>query len=244
MAGKGIVTRCGNNPGLGRQTDGAMQHSMIQPGGRDPVPWAAAQFASAQYPGLVMFGDAGRMAGHGALSGPMMRRLLSPAALIDGVDRYLARRMAGAERAGFFILLLPPLGNLDNPFYRVHPRRNDRFLAPLAPLRALYPEIDFADFDFTGHMLGALAATCPARFAELRRGIAPVWLRGMTALLDGLPSRGVLLHAPDPPWLPLPVGALARPGLSVLDANPADPGGAAESLRRVLTAQTQGGAGA
>ena len=152
-----------------------------------------------------------------------MGRLLSPSALVEGVDAHLADP-ALAERARMaqaFVLVLPPLGNLSNPFYAVHPRRNDRFVTARAPLRALYPEIDFAVFAFTGALLGTLAATCPVRFVEMRRDLSRHWTGAMTELLQRLPARGVLLEPPAAPWLarpPLP----HHPGLRRIAVDPDD----------------------
>ena len=58
--------------------------------------------------------------------------------------------------------------NMSNRFYTVHPRRNDRFVRAASVLRAIYPEVDFADFCFTRHMLTHLHALSPVRFAIVR----------------------------------------------------------------------------
>ena len=109
-----------------------------------------------------------------------------------------------AEDACAFVLVLPPLGNLSNPFYSVHPRRNDRFVAARPALKALFPEVDFAAIAFTGHALGTLAGTCPDRFAEVRKVLAALWATRMRLLLERLPVRGVLIDLPGPGWLPRP----------------------------------------
>lgn len=197
----------------------------------DVRPWA-------DHPALALIDGSARSQPGEAMAERLAGRLLSPAAQIEGVDRLLGDPAIrdGARAARAFVLLLPPLGNLDNPLYRVHRRRNDRFLAARAPLKALFPEIDFADFDFTGHLLGSLAATCPVRFAEVRRILATVWSERVATLLAQLPPRGVLLHAPGSAWLPLPLPVPAGPGLRALVVDPADPGGAAASLQGALTA--------
>src|SRR6056297_2682323 len=56
-----------------------------------------------------------------------------------------------ARRARAVVVQLPCAMNLSNPFYRVHPRRNDRFVAAETPLRDLFPEVDFTEFHFTRH---------------------------------------------------------------------------------------------
>ena len=107
-------------------------------------------------------------------------------------------RMAQGARA--VVLQLPCAMNLSNRFYRVHPRRNDRFLEAGAPLRDLYPDVDFTEFDFTRHLMRRLAAISPARFARLRAGVQEAWVARMTGLLRDMRPPVVLLwlanHAP------------------------------------------------
>lgn len=176
--------------------------------------------------------------GPARLSGPpgrrVLDRLLAPVAQVEGVDLHLADPALGerARLATAFVLAMPPLGNLSNPFYQVHPRRNDRFVAARAPLKALFPEVDFAPFAFTGHALGSLATLCPERFALVRQALVEVWVLRMRLLLRLLPPRGVLLDLPAPDWLPRPpLGGL---GLRRVAIDPDDRTTAAESLRAAL----------
>ncbi|MET4100996.1 hypothetical protein ABIE58_000412 [Roseovarius sp. MBR-78] len=108
------------------------------------------------------------------------------------------RRMAQGARA--VVLHLPCAMNLSNPFYRVHPRRNDRFVAAEAPLRDLYPEVDFTEFHFTRHLMRGLIAISPARFAQVRAAMQEAWVARMAALLHDMTPPVVLLwlanHAP------------------------------------------------
>jgi len=156
--------------------------------------------------------------GSPALARRVLDRMLAPSAQVEGVDFHLgdpALRAAAASACGY-ALVLPPLGNLTNRFYAVHPRRNDRFIAARAPLRALFPEVDFTHFAFTGHALGTLAATCPERFIEVRHALSSAWLHRMEALLRVLPERGALIELPAPGWLPrpsLPGGPVRRIGV-------------------------------
>ncbi|HKL68542.1 DUF6473 family protein [Salibaculum sp.] len=93
--------------------------------------------------------------------------------------------------------------NLSNRFYKVHPRRNDRFIAPCSPLRALYPEVDFTEIAFTGHLMARLAETDPLRVSEVRRVLRGCWMRRMRELV-GLANGPVHLlwfaprHPEDP----------------------------------------------
>lgn len=167
----------------------------------------------------------------------VLDRLMRPAALVEGVDLHLGD--AGlAERAAAatgFAMVMPPLGNLSNPFYAVHPRRNDRFLAARDPLRALFPEVDFAPFAFTGHALGVLAATCPERFLELREALKRCWTRRMQCLLDRLPDQGVLITSPQPPGLSMPVLEPRRAVVIAADPDDRNPG--AQALATALFAR-------
>jgi len=164
----------------------------------------------------------------------VLDRLLVPTAQVEGVDLHLgdpALGRAGAQALAY-VLVLPPLGNLSNPFFTVHPRRNDRFVAARAPLKALFPEVDFTPFAFTGHALGTLAGVCPERFAVLRQALAAAWVTRMRLLLDRLPPRGVLIDLPAPGWLPRP--PIPGEGRRRVPVDPDDRSTGAESLRRAL----------
>lgn len=87
--------------------------------------------------------------------------------------------------------------NLSNRFYTVHPRRNDRFLRASGDLRELFPELDFADFVFTRHMLRTLRLTCPERFARVRRELTGAWIGRTRAFLETLSDRAVLFWFAD-----------------------------------------------
>ena len=164
----------------------------------------------------------------------VLNRMLVPPAQVEGVDFHLAdpQLSQSAALAGAFLLVLPPLGNLSNTMYSVHPRRNDRFVAARAPLKALYPEVDFAAFAFTGHALTTLAATCPERFAQVRQVLAATWVSRMRQMLDLLPPRGLLLDLTPPPWLPRP--PIPGEGRRRLAVDPDDRARTAEDLCKAL----------
>lgn len=193
--------------------------------------------AGPRHRGLMLFGPGRNMLRQRRdlwLAHRVLDRLLRPSALIEGVDLHLGDPWLAerAANASGFVLLLPPLGNLSNPFYVVHPRRNDRFVAARAPLRALFPEVDFTPFAFTGHALGVLATTCPERFAEIRHELACEWQRRMQALLDLLPAEGVLISTPQPAFLCLPTLALRN--LTRIEADPDDRMSSARLLATAL----------
>ena len=105
-----------------------------------------------------------------------------------------------AQAARVVVLQLPGAVNLSNRFYRVHPRRNDRFVEAAPALRALYPEVDFTEFHFTRHLVQRLAAISPSRFARIRAAAREAWLARLSGLVQGLAPPVVLLwlaeHAP------------------------------------------------
>jgi len=199
-----------------------------------PVSYAMTAAVS-RHEGLVLIDARARASPCNALPEPLVRRLLSPSARIEGVDCRLndPALIAAARSARAFVMLLPPLGNLGNGLYSVHPRRNDRFLAARPALKALFPEVDFTEFDFTGHMLGTLAATCPERFGEMQRLLRRVWEEKLSSLLAHLPDNGVLLHLPGPRWLKVPADAVASPQRPVVTVSGTE---RADAFDRVHTA--------
>lgn len=205
----------------------------VSPGGM-PVSLSVTT-GLARHEGLALIGADALARQADPLPPPLLRRLLSPAARIEGLDCRLndPALIDNARSARAFVMLLPPLGNLANPFYSVHPRRNDRFLAALPKLKALYPEVDFTEFDFTGHMLGTLAATCPARFSEMRRILRLTWQERLATLLTLLPDRGVLLDLPGPAWLKVHADSLAGPKRPVVCV---DGGGRADAISKLRMA--------
>ena len=91
------------------------------------------------------------------------------------------------------MLQVPGAATLSNMYYRVHPRRNDRFLQATEALRALYGDVDFTQFSFVRHMLGHLHALSPERFAYVRRELVELWLAGMHRLIERIEAPVVLL---------------------------------------------------
>lgn len=112
--------------------------------------------------------------------------------------------IAGQARAT--VVQLFGAQNLSNPFYKVHPRRNDRFVAATGRLTLLFPEVDFTEVHFTRHLLSLLHRTDPARFAEVRTVLRDTWLDRMGRLLAHLGSRTVLL------WLRYPAEGVGSAG--------------------------------
>jgi len=114
-----------------------------------------------------------------------------------GLDVFLLDPVVAEAARGARVTVLEVLGavNLNNRLYRVHKRRNDRFLRAAAELEALYPEVDFSVFNFTNHMLSHLYTTAPARFAVVERVLQRTWLRRMRQLLAQLGGKVILLRS-------------------------------------------------
>ncbi|WP_068306883.1 DUF6473 family protein [Pararhodobacter sp. CCB-MM2] len=203
-------------------------------GGQPPLLLQPKRQVGPQHKGLMLIGPRGTGRLRAAVADRVLARLLAPTALVEGVDYHLgdALLLDRASRAQSVLMLLPSLGNLSNAFYRVHPRRNDRFVVARAPLRALFPEVDFALFTFTGHALGTLHATCPERFGLVRQALVEAWLLRMGILLDMLPQDGVLISTPAPSYLARP--PVPTRNLTVLALRPEDRAGAAQALRHAL----------
>ena len=91
------------------------------------------------------------------------------------------------------VIQLPGATGLSNAFYKVHPRRNDRFIAPTDKLIALYPEIDFAEVSFTGHLIARLCAVDGDRFELVRKQLAVMWTLRMKSLVGQANGPVILL---------------------------------------------------
>lgn len=129
-------------------------------------------------------------------------RMVNLGCVNAGPDAWLADpaviRVAAGARAA--VVQVMGAANLSNRHYAVHPRRNDRFVRAHAPLRALYPEVDFTNFHFTRHLLRTLHDSSPARFAVLAEELRTTWVARMRALIAEVKAPVILLwmgrHAP------------------------------------------------
>lgn len=109
-------------------------------------------------------------------------------------DEALLRVLAKAE-----VVVVQTTGahNISNRYYKVHPRRNDRFLEASRVLTDLYRDVDFSDFSFTRHMLTTLRNKSRDRFAKVEAELETAWTARMKQLLLGIPGKRVLLHIED-----------------------------------------------
>ncbi len=99
--------------------------------------------------------------------------------------------------ADLTILQVLAAQNLSNPYYTVHPRRNDRFLRASQRLQNLYREVDFTEFHFTRHMLQTLHQTSPHRFAQVADALQTIWVDRMGQLLRAIRGPCLLLWMGD-----------------------------------------------
>ncbi|RKF16472.1 hypothetical protein D6850_02660 [Roseovarius spongiae] len=143
-----------------------------------------------------------------------------------GVDVFLhdPEVMRIAARAQMAVIQALPAQNMANRFYSVHPRRNDRFIAPSTKLRDIFPEVDFTEFHFTRHMLHRLRAVCEERFALVQGELQTAWVARMRLLIHRIDAPVVVLwmsaHDPgavaDGPYLSQDPAFVTRPMLDAL----------------------------
>lgn len=98
-----------------------------------------------------------------------------------------------AQEAEICVLQMLSAQNISNPYYRVHPRRNDRFLQAHPALKTLYPEVDFTEFHFNKHLLCTLRDVSRERFSQVREQLQHSWVERMTELIAALDGQVVLL---------------------------------------------------
>lgn len=102
-----------------------------------------------------------------------------------------------AGRAQLVVLQVPCAVNMSNRYYKVHPRRNDRFLKANEPLQELFPEVDFTEFSFTRHMLEDLRLVSAERFVQVHAELASCWTSGMKRFLKQVDNPVVLFWFSD-----------------------------------------------
>jgi hypothetical protein len=142
-------------------------------------------------------------------------KLLNLGYMNAGIDVFLQEQTVIDLCAGAEATVIQLLGaqNLTNRFYAVHPRRNDRLLSVSELLKVLYRDVDFAEFNFTRHLLVELQERSPERFALVVSEIKAAWLARMRQLLSVTGGRRILL------W----IGEEAPGDGTVLNARAPDP---------------------
>ncbi len=99
--------------------------------------------------------------------------------------------------ADLTVLQIMGANYLSNRFYSVHPRRNDRFVAASSVLQEIYKDVDFSEFSFIRHMLGALHNQSPQQFEIVVNELRQAWLARMKNLLGNIGRRVILLWFSD-----------------------------------------------
>jgi len=116
-----------------------------------------------------------------------------------GLDAIMgdADLLAIAGKAERTVVQLMDAQNLMNRFYRVHPRRNDRFIGPSPELLRLFPDTDFSEINFTRHLVSRLRGVSQDRFEIVADELKQTWQRRMRRLVDRLQGQVVLLWLRD-----------------------------------------------
>lgn len=109
-------------------------------------------------------------------------------------ERWLLDTASRAELTVFQVL---GAQNMSNRLYSVHSRRNDRFLAVSPALRDMYPSVDFAEVNFTGHLLDTLVTQSKAAFEVLVEELKWAWVQRMRRIVKTINGDVVLLWVSD-----------------------------------------------
>lgn len=113
----------------------------------------------------------------------------------SGLDAYVQDPdiLEVSAEADLTVIQVMGAQNLSNRYYRVHPRRNDRFLAASPLLKTIYRTVDFTEIHFNKHLLGTLNSISPKRFQIVQEELRQAWLGRMRLLLGALTRQPVLL---------------------------------------------------
>ena len=118
-----------------------------------------------------------------------------------GIDVFSRDPYIPMATAGAMITVVQVMGaqNMTNRFYSVHPRRNDRFLAPSDLLKTIFREVDFSEFHFNKHMLTTLKKMSPDRFDAIHKELQSAWVARMRLLVGQMRGKVILLWFADHP---------------------------------------------
>lgn len=98
-----------------------------------------------------------------------------------------------ASKAQMTVVQVLGATNMSNRFYSVHPRRNDRFVSASKRMQVLFPDVDFTDFNFTGHLLAALEKAGHPAFDDLVYELKSAWVQRMQSILGSIHGERLLL---------------------------------------------------
>ena len=101
-----------------------------------------------------------------------------------------------ASRSHVTILQVLGAQNMSNRLYSVHSRRNDRFLSVSPALREMFPDVDFTDIHFTGHLMETLAEDS-VPFQKLVSELKWGWKQRMHRIVSMIKGDIILLWMSD-----------------------------------------------
>ncbi len=118
-----------------------------------------------------------------------------------GIDAFVndPAVMEICQEADLTVVQIMGANFLSNRFYSVHPRRNDRFVRASTVLQAIYSEVDFSQFSFTRHMLGALYEISPERFDIVVTELREAWIARMKNMLGQIGPNNLLFWFSEEP---------------------------------------------
>ncbi|MGB0798430.1 MAG: DUF6473 family protein, partial [Planktomarina sp.] len=128
-------------------------------------------------------------------------------AINSGLDFYLSsdKMIEMVNHARSAVIELPGAAHQSNPFFSVHPRRNDRVIRVSDALIDLFPNVDFVDIHFIRHLMVTLSTADHVAFQVVCDALRSTWQAKIAALLSKIqiPVHLICLKlegGPDP-WL-------------------------------------------
>ncbi len=91
------------------------------------------------------------------------------------------------------VLQVPSTHSISNRYYKVHPRRNDRFLEATPLLRSLFPKFNAHAYDFIKDMLAALKDESEHKFELIQQELQECWVAHMISLSEQISGKVFLL---------------------------------------------------
>ena len=112
-----------------------------------------------------------------------------------GIDVFAHDPFVPGAAADAKITVMQVMGaqNMTNRFYSVHPRRNDRFVAPSDLLRTIFREVDFSEYHFNKHLLMGLQKVSPERFETVYKELQSAWVARMRLMMGQMRGKTILL---------------------------------------------------
>lgn len=93
-----------------------------------------------------------------------------------------------AQEAQMNIIQTLPILNASNPYYKVHPLRNDRVTLISPKLKALFPEARFEEVYFIGHLWQEVKMICPDRAKLMRADVSGYVQKKFDHMLELVPQ--------------------------------------------------------